>query len=36
MYEIDFVSAVIGYICGVLLAYNTTHLFFVEKDNEGE
>ena len=36
MYEFDFVSVVVGYICGVLLAHSTTHLFFVEKNDEGE
>jgi hypothetical protein len=36
MYEFDFVSVVVGYICGVLLVYSTQHLFFVETDDEGE
>lgn len=36
MYEIDFVSVVIGYIFGVLLAHSTSHLFFVETNDEGE
>jgi len=36
MYEFDFVSVVCGYILGVLLAYSTTHILFVETDDESE
>ena len=36
MFEFDLASAVIGYIIGVLLCYNTAHLLFVETNDEGE
>jgi|688.fasta_scaffold269787_3 hypothetical protein len=36
MYEFDFVSVVCGYILGVLLCYSTTHILFVETDNEDQ
>jgi hypothetical protein len=34
MYEIDFVSAVIGYILGVILYNSLGNLLFVETNNE--
>ena len=34
MYEFDFISVVVGYVAGVLLCYSTTHIMFVENNNE--
>ena len=36
MFELDFVSVVVGYIIGVVLCYHTTHLLFVEANDESE
>lgn len=36
MYEFDFVSVVTGYIVGVLLCYSTTHIIFMDHNDEGE
>ena len=36
MYELDFISVVVGYICGVLLCYSTQHILFMETHDEGE
>jgi hypothetical protein len=36
MYEIDFVSVVIGYVLGVLLYDSIGNLLFVEKNNEDQ
>jgi hypothetical protein len=36
MYEFDLVSAVVGYIIGVILCHNTQHILFMEKNDESE
>ena len=36
MYEIDFVSAAIGYILGVLLYHSVARIIILEKDYESE
>ena len=34
MYGLDFASVIVGYVVGVLLCYSTTHILFVEANNE--
>ncbi len=34
MFEIDFISVVIGYIVGILLCYHTAPMFFIHENNQ--
>lgn len=34
MYEIDFVSVVVGYIVGFILCYSISKVIFMENENE--
>lgn len=36
MYNIDFISATIGYIMGVFLCYNTMHVVYNMENNDDE
>jgi hypothetical protein len=36
MYGLDFASVIVGYVVGVLLCYSTTHILFVEADDENK
>jgi hypothetical protein len=33
MFELDFISVVIGYVAGILLCYHTAPMFFVHDDD---
>lgn len=34
MFEIDFISIVIGYVAGILLCYHTAPMFFIHENNQ--
>ena len=36
MYQFDLVSAILGYLVGVFLCFNTMHYIFVENKDETE
>lgn len=36
MYELDFVSVVVGYVLGVLLYHSVQHILFVETNDESK